>query len=124
MHRYAAATALVIALITVLTPAVSKAAGGFQQARNEGECDGLMRRPDWPDGGRTGAIRCHCMFECRRQHGSTVTVPCASNDVAFWSLTRALQRQHEGLCDVRIVPLGAFGACWKTCVNATKAAQH
>jgi hypothetical protein len=122
MHKYAAATAL--ALITMLTPAVSNAAGGFQQARNEGECDGLMRRPDWPDGGRTGAIRCHCMFECRRQHGSTVTVPCASNDVAFWSLTRALQRQHEGLCDVRMVPSEPTGACFAKCVGAKNAAQH
>jgi hypothetical protein len=121
MNKCAAAPALAIALITMLAPAVSNAAGGFQQARDEGECDGLMRRPDWPDGGRTGAIRCHCMFECRRQY-NTVRLPCSSYDVAVWRSTLALQRQHEGLCDVRMVPLEAFRACWKTCVKAKGAA--
>jgi hypothetical protein len=53
MLKYAAATALVIALIiTMLTPADSG-------PRREEDCDGW--RPDW---GRSYVIRCHCSFEC------------------------------------------------------------
>jgi hypothetical protein len=123
MHKYTVVTALVIALsITMLTPAVSAHSGWWPPAANqrtgnhEADCD---RQPvaDW---GRKVVISCHCEFECKRQYSYTVTLPCSSNDVAIWSSTRALQRQHEGLCDVRMVPVDTTAACIRTCVKAKK----
>jgi hypothetical protein len=47
-----------------------------------------------------------------------------SNDVAVWSSVGALQRWHEGRCDVRVLPSEPTGACFAKCVTAKKAAQH
>jgi hypothetical protein len=111
MRKYAAATALVIALITMLTltPAVSAGAGWWP--RHEADCD---RLPDW---GRPYVTRCHCGFECERQYSHTVTLPCSSTDFPY-----ALGR-HEGLCDVRVVPFEARRACIATC-KAKEAARR
>jgi hypothetical protein len=73
MHKYAAATALVIALnVTMLTPAVSLTRGikALIERYNEGRCDSLAH------GLRRWAIACHCTFECYRQHSYTVRQPC------------------------------------------------
>jgi hypothetical protein len=121
MHKYAAATALVIALnITMLTPAVS---GGAPRPIHEEDCDGW--RLDW---GRTWAIGCHCSFECKRQHSYTVTLPCSSSPgeggtqrYEGWSLQPG---RHEGLCDVTVHPFEAIRACVATCVKAEEAAQR
>jgi hypothetical protein len=114
MHKYAALTALAIALnITMLMPAVSGVG-----LRHEVECDG--RAHGW----RAWAIGCHCSFECSRQHSYTVTVPCASHDMGIWRDAGALQRWHEGLCDVRVHPSEPTRACIETCVNASEAARH
>jgi hypothetical protein len=100
MHKYAAATALAIALnITTLTPAVS---AGVSMTLNEEACDG------WAHGLRVWAIRCHCNLECRRQYSYTVTLPCSPVERGW----------HEGLCDRRVIPVEAAAACYRTCVKA------
>jgi hypothetical protein len=123
MRQYAGATALAIALITMLALTVSASmtpanAGWGIPKLHEEACDA------WAHGLRVWAIRCHCNFECRRQYSSTVTLPCASHDVANWSMTGALQGRHEGLCDVRVVPSEPTDACFAKCVGAKNAAQH
>jgi hypothetical protein len=102
MHKYAAATALVIALsITMLTPAVS---AGMPLLHEE-ECD------SWAHGLRRSAIQCHCSFECRRQYpGYTVTVPCLHRTPPF--------------CDLTAWPLDAIHACAAKCVKTKTFAQH
>jgi hypothetical protein len=109
MLRYAAATALVIALnIMTLTPAVSFGPWRFLMARNEGACDSTAR------GLRLWANRCHCSFECYRQYSYAVRSPC-SPGAPGW---------HEGLCEQRVVPVEAAHACLATCVKAKEAAQR
>jgi hypothetical protein len=116
MRKYAAATALVIALnITMLTPAVSNGRTG---PLHEEECDGW--RPDW---GRTYAIRCHRRFECgrqcTRQYSYTVTLPCSG-----WGYRPGfVTKLPNGLCDVRVLP-EAYHACISTCVNAVEATRR
>jgi hypothetical protein len=114
MHKYAAATALVMALnITMLAPAFSAVHNVY--VLHEEECDGW--RPDW---GRTWAIGCHCSFECRRQYSYTVTVRCWPWQPTYWQ-----QRgRHEGLCDVPRVNQEAVPACMATCKKAKEAAHH
>jgi hypothetical protein len=117
MLKHAALTALAIALnITMLTPAVSGPPRWM--TRHEVDCDSSAH-------GLPGyATSCHCSFECRRQYGYTVTVPCASHDISIWRAARTLQRWHEGLCDVRVVPSEPTAACWHRCVNTAEDARR
>jgi hypothetical protein len=107
MHKYAAVTAVAIALsIAMLTPAVS--GGGRGLPRHEEQCDG---RPDW---GRTYVISCHCSFECNRQYSYTVTVRCWPWQALYWQ-----QRgRHEGLCDVPLANGEPVRACVRNCMAA------
>jgi hypothetical protein len=101
MQKHAAVKALVIALITMLAPAVSNAAGA---PLHEVDCD------SWAHGMRLYAARCHCGLECGRQYSYTVTVPCLSKTPPF--------------CDKRVVLFEAARACFAKCVAAKTAAQH
>jgi hypothetical protein len=115
MDRYAALTALAIALnITVLTPAVSqtRANKALIERYNEGQCDSLAH------GLRRWAIGCHCTFECYRQHSYTVRQPCETR----WSW-RERKPIGEGLCEWRMAPVEAFRACTTTCAKAKGVAQ-
>jgi hypothetical protein len=104
MRKYAAPTALVIALnITLLTAAVS---GPPQwMPRHEIDCDSSAK-------GLPGyAIRCHCTFECIRQYSYTVRMPCSPGFPGYVS-------GMKGLCDVRVVWSETTAACYRTCVKA------
>jgi hypothetical protein len=110
MRKYAAPTALAIALsITMLTPVVSADCFGvarqihlLSQNRESRVCDNWG--PDW----RVFAIRCHCGFECRRQYQYTERVHCTPGRLGC----------DEGVCDLRVVALEATRACWHQCVKA------
>jgi hypothetical protein len=111
MRKYAAPTALAIALnITMLTPAFSAGAGpGHWMPRYEVDCGSSAK------GFPQYAIFCHCTFECRRQIGSyTETVRCWPWERRYWDQLG----RNEGLCDVQRMNGEAFRACWKTCVKA------
>jgi hypothetical protein len=111
MHKYAAATALAIALnITTLTPAVSGPPGWMP--RHEVDCDSSAR------GLLAYAIRCHCSFECHRQYPPyTVRLPCSPG--AGLNMPGYVSGM-KGLCDVLVSPLETRGACFRTCVKAKK----
>jgi hypothetical protein len=88
MLKYAAATALVIALnITVLTPAFSAATRTWA---------GYDRQ---------------CTLECSQKFGYTVRVPCSPGVPGYVT-------GMKGLCDQRVVPVETAFACVKTCVKA------
>jgi hypothetical protein len=110
MHKYAAATALAIALsITMLTPAVSADCLGvasqislLSQSRESRTCDNWG--PDW----RAYAIRCHCRFACTRQYLYTVRINCTPGTLGC----------DEGFCGALVRPLDTILACAKTCLKA------
>jgi hypothetical protein len=114
MHKYAAATALVITLnITVLALAVSASltpanARGLPFARNEGGCDA------WGHGLRLYAVICHCGFQCKRQHQYTERLPCNPGQPGW----------PGGSCNIVVHPVEAVAACVRNCVAAQRAAQH
>jgi hypothetical protein len=107
MNKYAASTALAIALTTMLTPAVSGGNGGAF-ARNEGGCDA------WGHGLRLYAAICHCGFQCRRQHQYTERLPCNPGQPGW----------PGGLCDIVVHPVETTAACVRTCVAAQTATQQ
>jgi hypothetical protein len=112
MLKSATATALAITLtITMLTPAVS---GPSVPLLNEGQCEIL--RPDWPKKA-IYAIRCHCEFECRRQHSYTVRMPCSPDMPGYVS-------GMKGLCERRLDPIETVHACLKTCVKEKEATRR
>jgi hypothetical protein len=92
MHKYATVTALVIALITMLTPAVSYSRG--LPIQNEAFCD------TW--GATRWGVWCHCTFECSRNYSYVVRQPCRNRTLS--------------LCEHRVVPVA--GGCVRNCMTA------
>jgi hypothetical protein len=115
-HKYAALTALAIALnITMLALAATASltpanANSPVAPSNEADCDA------WAHGWRKYAIGCHCQSQCTRQYNYTVTVRCWPWQAAYWQ-----QRgRHEGLCDVTRVSFEPYRACFAKCVASAK----
>jgi hypothetical protein len=103
MRKYAAATALVIALnITMLTPAVLAGDWRFLMAQNEGGCDSTAR------GLREWANRCHCSFECYRKHSYTIRMSCNPGQPGW----------PGGLCNFHTLAIETAHACLNTCLKA------
>jgi hypothetical protein len=99
MHKYAAAIALAIALITGLTLTVSASltpANAAHSLRPPFMCNGA-------DIWHRGPL--HCMGKCERELWSTANL---------WDGTRS----HRGSCPP------SLQACIATCVTAKTAAQH
>jgi hypothetical protein len=102
MLKSAAATAL--ALITMLTPAVSAGcvvSSERYSPRSEAECEIAAH------GLRSYAIRCGCSAECHQQYHYIVRLHCTTGPCC-----------HEGFEDRLVAPVETVSACYRTCVKA------
>jgi hypothetical protein len=113
MHRYAAATALAIALnITMLTPAVSASQASQASAKNDLFPDFL---PDWQPAWRRAYL---CNYEC--WGGKPLTPVYLLRGEAIRQ--RCKPGAQLEACATAILADGY--ACWRKCVAAKAAARR